>query len=198
MPSISKGSGGRVMRGVRCLPKVNCMISKLKPLLYALLVLGCLSPHGSRTMSATAGVYVALSRENTQLRKFGVRLPASAKIEAKIKQPYTRAVHLFIKLPVDDLNTFIGLLEKIPPRPGMVAYAHSEETRLGSIPVAYDWPEDFLHRWEQTHSAKLGLVGFFTFSKKIESGERKGEYHLKSYLVIFADKKKGLMWMYYR
>jgi hypothetical protein len=173
------------------------MTSTLRPPLYALLLLGCLLPHGNHAVSATKGAHVPLSRENKKLSKFGVVLPASSKIEAKINRAYSRATHLFIKLPADDLNAFIGLLEKTPPRRGVEAYVHSAGTRLGSIPAAYDWP-DFLDRWEQTHSAKLGLVGFFTFSQKIESGESKGEYRLKSYLVIFADKKKGLMWMYYR
>jgi hypothetical protein len=186
------------MPGVRCLPKVNCMISKLKPLPCALLSLCCLYPYCNQTISATAGVHVPLSRENKNLRKFGVRLPASAKIEAKIIRAYSRAIHLFIKLPVDDLNTFIGLLEKIPPRSGMEVYVWEEDSRLGSIPGAYDFPQDFLDHWKQIHSAKLGLVGFITFSKRIESGESKGEFQLKGYLVIFADKKQGLMWLYYR
>jgi hypothetical protein len=174
------------------------MVSKLKPLLHALLLLGCLFAYCNQTISATVGVHVPLSRENKKLRKFGVRLPASARIEARIIRAYSRALHLFIKLPADDLNAFIGLLEKIPPRPGREAYVWEEDTRLGSIPGAYDFPQDFLDHWKQIHSAKLGLAGFITFTEKIESGESKGEFRLKSYLVIFADKKKGLMWLYYR
>ena len=190
-------AGGRVMPSVRCLPKVNRMISRLKPLPCALLLLCCLVSGASRTTSAIASVHVPLKGENKRLGKFGVRLPASARIEAKINRAYSRAVHLFIKMPVDDLGAFTDLLEKIPRRAGREVYVWEPDSRLGSIPAAYDFPQEFIDRWKQTHSAKLGLVGFITFYQEIESGESKGEFQLKSYLVIFADKKKGLMWLYY-
>ena len=176
---------------------VDRMISRFRLLPRTLLLLCCLLHPSGQLIPATAAVHVPVEGENKILVKFGVHLPASSQIKTKIKRARSRAIHLFIEISANELNAFIDSLAKIPQHPNRGAYILGEDSRVGVIPGAFDWPEDFLNHWTQVHSAKLGLVGYITYVRRIESGESKVE-QVESYLVIFADKKKGLIWLYYR
>ncbi len=174
------------------------MIVNIKTLLCIINLLLCPSVLSKNVPSTISDSTIPLDRENKIIKKFSVQIPASARIKIKLKQPKSGHTNVFIDIPSIDIKSFKESLDKIPYKRNRRVVVSGSGYGIGSVPGAGEWPHDFLEHIKKTYSASFWLLGYISFIKQIESGDLVGAVEDSSYLVIFADKERGLVWLSYK